>query len=91
MNELNIGSMKDSKKHWSKRVEADGKSKSISVREIENGYIVSVSVSSENKDGEFIFQESEFYSKTNPLEDISVEEKHLSDMKKVFRESSIFD
>lgn len=91
MNEKIAPTMKEEKKSWSKRIEADGKSKSINVREIENGYIVRISFDGENKEGEWEFNETEYFSKDNPLEDLSVEEKNLNSMKQVLKENSLFD
>lgn len=60
---------KDSKKKqtWRKSVEKNGISKSVEVEEVENGFVVTVSESGENK-GMWTHESKRYICKNNPLE-----------------------
>ena len=96
MSELKASpSEKEEKKRWSKSISKNGESKSVEVREIENGFLVMVSKDGKNSKGDWEYLSREFYSKTNPLEDeediLTSEEKSIRDMKKSILNDSIFD
>lgn len=45
----------------------DGNSRSYSIKEIENGFIVSVSETKKKKNGDTEYSNKEYFVKTNPL------------------------
>lgn len=78
-------------KHWSKSIEADGQRKSIEVKEIENGYLVTVTREGKDAEGEWQFDTKQFFREDNPLEDISLEEKNIQAMKGTVTPKNILD
>lgn len=68
----------EDKERYSISKEENGKRKEVTVKEIENGYLVCVKESGYKGEGdkkEWYCDEKEYFSKTNPLEDDSKEEK----------------
>jgi F0F1-type ATP synthase alpha subunit len=66
----NTAAVKSSKKEkasWSKRIEQDGESKNIRVREVENGYVIDYEHHYKDKKGEYQFNEKTYISKENPI------------------------
>ena len=57
-------------KVWSRRVEEDGMSRSVRVEEIDNGFIIEMSESG-CKDGKYFDKTKKYYSKENPLANVS--------------------
>lgn len=70
--------MNDKKKSWSKSVEKNGYTKSVKVREAENGYIIEFSewgnITNEKGEDKYVDKRKEIISKTNPLEEKNSEE-----------------
>jgi hypothetical protein len=72
--------MEDNKEKvsWSKSIDKDGTHKSIRVEQVENGYVLTISKSTEDK-----YETKTYISKTNPFEkqeeeeDTSVEDLSL--------------
>ena len=87
------------KGRWSKSVSKNGVTKSVEVRKIENGYLVTVCNHGTKKkeDGteEYFDNTREIFTKENPLEDIDdefkTEKKLIDDMKKSVYTPSMFD
>ena len=80
------------KKIWSKSIETNGMTKKMEVREIENGFIVCIYKYGYSDDVEqYIDEKSEYYSKENPLADISIENKKIKEMKDNVYSPSIFE
>jgi hypothetical protein len=68
----------EDKERYSISKEENGNSKKVTVKEIENGYLVCIREEGYKGEGdkkEWYCEEKEFYSKTNPLIDDSKEEK----------------
>lgn len=63
-------SNKSSKKKssWSKRIEQDGESKNIRVKEVENGFVIEYEHHYKDKKGDYQFDEKTYISKKNPIE-----------------------
>lgn len=64
-------SSKDKKKYkrWSKCVEVGGVTKSVEVREVENGYVVTKSMYGTPDDSDkYINERKEYISETNPMD-----------------------
>ena len=55
---------------WSRRVEESGMSRSVRVEEIDNGFIVEMNESG-SKDGKYFDKTKKYYSKENPLANMS--------------------
>lgn len=74
MNTIKIGresSGKKAYKSWRKSVEKDGISKSVSVNECENGFIIEISECG-SKNGEWIDDCKKFISTKNPLDELDL-------------------
>lgn len=71
MKEINSVTKKQYKR-WSKSIRKDDYTKEISVEEIENGFIISMSEYG-TKNGKYSDDTKKFYSKTNPLSDEDIE------------------
>lgn len=59
------------KARWSKSVEVNGVTKSLTVKEVENGFVIEQSTygrDSTKKDSEYMDENKTYVSKTNPLE-----------------------
>ncbi len=54
--------------------------KSVTVRKIENGYLICRYKSWEDKEGKYHSEDKEFFSKTNPLEDVEIPLSESFDM-----------
>jgi len=70
MNEIkNIAMSKDKKeyKNWRKSVTKDNKTKSVEVKECENGFIICIN-EEDNSEGKWEHEEKKYISTTNPLE-----------------------
>lgn len=55
---------------WSRRVEENGMSRSVRVEEIDNGFIIEMNESG-CKDGKYFDKTKKYYSKENPLANMS--------------------
>lgn len=53
---------------WSKSVRTDNMTREICVKEAENGYIITKTISGDDSDGKWFHKEKVFISKENPLE-----------------------
>lgn len=68
MIEKTIGmSNKKEYKSWRKSVEKDGETKSVSVKECENGFIICITEEG-NEEGKWEYEEKKYISTKNPLE-----------------------
>lgn len=56
----------------------------VRVREIENGYIVTISKYGDDSKGNYINEDKEYFSKTNPLNKNSTEETQKSLFEKTY-------
>ncbi len=77
----------DRPKTWRRSIEKDGMTKSIEVREIENGFIIRYcKYGHYEENSEYTDITKEFYSKDNPLDKGKDKEEEglLNDMKEVF-------
>ena len=72
-----MNSKKKEKQEWSKSVTRNKITESISVCEVENGFLVKHCKYGENAKGEYINEEKKYLSKENPLE--KEEKKSFSD------------
>jgi hypothetical protein len=79
------------KKRWSKSVEKDGTTKRMEVRQIENGFLVTMNFYGQDNKGKYFDKTREYYSKENPLEEASEDVKNLNSLKEVFKVDNIFD
>ena len=69
-------------RRWSKSEEVNGISKSLSVREVENGFVVEYSRygrDSMKPESEYVDENKTYISKTNPLEDSEEEKEEEKD------------
>lgn len=66
-----------------KSLEKDGITTSIEVKQVENGYIVTVNEYGEDKKGKWFNNDKQYISKTNPLE----EEGEADEKKESFKEA----
>lgn len=84
---------------WRKSITKDNITKTVEVRKIENGYIITAGSHGRKKNDkgeeEWFDTTKEIFSKTNPLEDeedeFKSEKKMIQDMKKSLYTPSIFD
>jgi hypothetical protein len=73
-NELKSTAMDTAPKRWRKSISMpNGVEKSVCVKEIENGFIIELYKSWTEKSGEYKNFEKTYYSKDNPLKDMSPE------------------
>jgi len=70
----NIESKKEGYKKWSKSIEKDGTTKSVSVEQCENGFIICISEWGD-KDGHWKDDNKKYISTTNPLGDVDIVDK----------------
>jgi len=75
--------MSNKNRRWSKSMEKDGDHKRAEVREIDNGYLVTITISEQKEDGEMEIKEKEYFSKENPLEGEKGKEKQTKEEKSV--------
>ena len=69
-----IENKSESPKRWRRSIDLpNGVSKSVCVKEIENGYIVEMYKSWTDKDGNYKSEERTLYSPENPLKDMEPE------------------
>ena len=70
------------KARWSKSIEVNGITKSLTVREVENGFIVEQSTygrDTTKKDSEYMDENKTYVTKTNPLEGKEADEDKDND------------
>lgn len=70
------------KARWSKSIEVNGITKSLTVREVENGFIVEQCTygrDTTKKDSEYIDESKTYVTKTNPLEGKEADEDKDND------------
>jgi len=70
------------KARWSKSIEINGITKSLTVREVENGFIVEQTTygrDSTKKDSEYMDDSRTYVTKTNPLEGKEADEEKDND------------
>lgn len=88
MKEVKLNSSTEDKKEykrWRKSIEKDGITKSVSVEECENGYIISIC--REGYEGDkWIYDDKKYISTKNPLEGEEAQDKEL-EMKEEILES----
>lgn len=78
MNKLNTKDMeKKAQKRWSKSESNNDGGKDITVREIENGYIIEIHKWSESEEDGYKSTNKEIYSKTNPIEEKDPEKEDV--------------
>jgi hypothetical protein len=83
---------KEPKKTWRKSVDINGLSKSVEVRQIENGFIVKYcKYGKEEGSEEYIDYTKEWFSKTNPLETGIEDSKEAASLLKVSIDPTIED
>ena len=76
-----IENKSESPKRWRRSIDTPNGSRSVCVKEIENGFIIEMNKSWTDKEGNYKFEEKTMYSPENPLEekDLEIDSKMIND------------